>query len=355
MNEVYCDSRSGTFCHPFLRPSTVTALEMDTLRRMLIRLQDQAFTLTREEVDMELSQSVSMGEKDMEIPETFRSIGEARDVLEFYRCKAAREFRAVDTIEAHDFIELVNHYDRVIADCTRALNNFEQIRGPFLTARERNGLNTLKIYQIMYFIILEYSRVGASDQRSWDKYNFMFEEIVTLAASVVDNAQGIDCLSLSPSQLDDLSRRGCLKPSFSLDMGIISPVYNVATLCRDPVIRRKALDVLRSSSRQEGIFNSHACALVAEKAIAIEEAMATGMTLNDEKTKSIFTLLPGTRSSWRSEVSQSTEVPDSARLTYVHPTIKILDKNVCLTIGQKGMHLDIPVPAMTAMLDLVTL
>jgi hypothetical protein len=45
MNEVYCDPRSGTFCHPFLRSSTVTALEMDSLRKMLVRLQDQALTL----------------------------------------------------------------------------------------------------------------------------------------------------------------------------------------------------------------------------------------------------------------------------------------------------------------------
>lgn len=47
MNEAYYDPRYGTFCHPVLKPSTVTRLEMDNLRKMLIRLQDQAFTLVR--------------------------------------------------------------------------------------------------------------------------------------------------------------------------------------------------------------------------------------------------------------------------------------------------------------------
>lgn len=47
MNEAYYDPRYGTFCHPVLTPSIVTGLEMDNLRKMLIRLQDQAFTLVR--------------------------------------------------------------------------------------------------------------------------------------------------------------------------------------------------------------------------------------------------------------------------------------------------------------------
>lgn len=45
MNEIHYDPRSGTFCHASLRPSTVTRLEMDTLQKMLVRLQDQAFIL----------------------------------------------------------------------------------------------------------------------------------------------------------------------------------------------------------------------------------------------------------------------------------------------------------------------
>ncbi|EAU38102.1 predicted protein [Aspergillus terreus NIH2624] len=358
MNEVYCDPRSGTFCHPFLRSSTVTALEMDSLRKMLVRLQDQALTLTREEVDMQLSQSVPIREIDIEIPEVFRSIGEARDIFEYYRSKAGRQFRALDGADPDKFMDLIHHYSPLLEKLTVALNNFEHTRGPLLTARDKTGLNIIRIYQKMQYIILEYGKLGISDQRSWDNYNFIFEEIVTLAASVVDSAQGIECLSLSPSQLAELSRNGRLKPSFSLDMGIISPVYNVATLCRDPVIRRKALAVLRSMSRQEGVFNSHACALVAEQAIAIEERMAAGMALNHQDERSLLMLLPGTRPSWQSEtteINHSDEIPDSARLTYIHPTIKIADKNVCLTIGQPGKHMDIPVPALTAMLDLVTL
>lgn len=45
MNEIHYDPRSGAYCHVSLRPSTVTRLEMDTLQKMLVRLQDQAFIL----------------------------------------------------------------------------------------------------------------------------------------------------------------------------------------------------------------------------------------------------------------------------------------------------------------------
>ncbi|CEL01302.1 hypothetical protein ASPCAL00888 [Aspergillus calidoustus] len=51
MSETNYDRASGTFCHPYLRPSTVTGLEIGTLRKMLIQLQDQVFTLTREGID----------------------------------------------------------------------------------------------------------------------------------------------------------------------------------------------------------------------------------------------------------------------------------------------------------------
>jgi hypothetical protein len=58
---------------------------------------------------------------------------------------------------------------------------------------------------------------------------------------------------------------------FSLDLGIIAPLYIVVSRCRDPAIRRRGLQLLASCNRREGIWDSTLSARVAERIIAIEE------------------------------------------------------------------------------------
>ena len=58
---------------------------------------------------------------------------------------------------------------------------------------------------------------------------------------------------------------------FSLDMGIIAPVYYVALKCRDPQLRRSAIALLKSSNSQEGAWDSGTMALLAERIVKVEE------------------------------------------------------------------------------------
>lgn len=62
-----------------------------------------------------------------------------------------------------------------------------------------------------------------------------------------------------------------LAPSFSLDMGVIGPLYEVSRHCRDPTLRRKIVHLLRMSNRQEGLLNSVTYARIVETIIEIEE------------------------------------------------------------------------------------
>lgn len=275
------------------------------------------------------------------MPESFRSVAEARDIFEYYRCKAVR-----DTTECNTQAELLHIYEPILTKFFTVLSTFEQTRQSLLTPREQIGLKILKIHQNMQLVRLEYAKLGVTDQSSWDKYNHIFTDIIELAASVVDSTHGIDCLSLSPSQLEKLSNQGALKPSFTLDMGIIGPVFNAATLCRDPIIRRKAVQVLRSAARQEGCFNSHVCAVVAEQAIAIEEAAAAGTS------GSLLRVLPELKHKFAS-VAACSEVPDAARLTYVYPRIDAVQKKVYMRLGQRGADVDVPLTDMTVMMDMV--
>lgn len=66
------------------------------------------------------------------------------------------------------------------------------------------------------------------------------------------------------------------QPNFTLAHGIITPLYMVCTRCRDPSIRRRALRILQTCNRKEGIWDSTQSALVAERVIQIEETAAGG-------------------------------------------------------------------------------
>jgi hypothetical protein len=64
--------------------------------------------------------------------------------------------------------------------------------------------------------------------------------------------------------------------NFTLAHGIITPLYMVCTRCRDPSIRRRALRILQTCNRKEGIWDSTQSALVAKRVIQIEETAAGG-------------------------------------------------------------------------------
>jgi hypothetical protein len=225
--------------------------------------------------------------------------------------------------------------------------------------KEQMGVNILKVHTYMHRIRLEYAKLGVSDQMSWDKYNHLFDEMVSLAASVVDQTNGVDCLALSPSQLDALSRDGYLKPSFTMDLGINGPVFNVATMCRDPIIRRKAVRVLRAASRQEGCYNSHICALVAEYAIAAEEGAATALLVPSHSSRegtsgqSPATLVPLNQR--LGSITQSYQVPEEARLTYIYPRVDAARKNVYIRLCKGGVDIDVDIglPATSAVTDIM--
>ncbi|KAL4937820.1 hypothetical protein BDV06DRAFT_215607 [Aspergillus oleicola] len=362
MNEAYYDPRSGTFCHPYLKPSTVTGLEIGTLHKMLIFLQDQALILTRDEIDLQLAHSASFTDRPtLDIPSPFNSIAEARDIFEYYRCKAARDLRDKvgndQGVEATpQFMTVLQSYDPLIRQFSISLDQFVHTRGGRLSSREQIGLKILKIQQNMQLIRLEYGKLGVSDQVSWDRFNWLFEEIVNLAAYVVDSTHGVDCLSLSQTQLEELSSQGKFKPSFTLDVGIVGPVYNTATLCRDPHIRRRAVRVLRSASRQEGCFNSHVCAVIAEQAIAIEEAAAAAVGKEPDRGQPS---LPNNLSALRQFQAQAgtitscAEVPEAARLVYIYPRVDAAEKKVYMRLSQRGVDVDVPLPAMAVVEDVM--
>ncbi|TPR06831.1 hypothetical protein CAN33_0024540 [Aspergillus niger] len=194
-------------------------------------------------------------------------------------------------------------------------------------------------------MMLEQYNSGSSDSTVWDRFNSIFKQIISLSKSVV---QLSGPSSPPPTPSHTMMPTANLPPTFSLDLGIIAPLYTTAALCRDPLTRREAVDLLRSCSRQEGVFSSHLCAVAAEKVIALEEhvALAAGDVdyARDSAAITGMVLRDGNELRYQSTViTRCWEVPEKARLTYAYPEFDLVGKRVCLTIGQDDkVHVNIP-------------
>lgn len=62
-----------------------------------------------------------------------------------------------------------------------------------------------------------------------------------------------------------------IKASFALDLGIVPPLFVVATKCRDRKLRREAIRLLMSSPRREGMWDSLLSGRAATWIMEIEE------------------------------------------------------------------------------------
>ncbi|PYH49723.1 Zn(II)2Cys6 transcription factor domain-containing protein [Aspergillus saccharolyticus JOP 1030-1] len=355
LGEVTYDPSTGTYHHPFLRPSTVPSLEIENLRVLLLRLHRQAFTLVSDIRYLPRGCSWSgtntnafvRHELKRMIPPRLPCNGLDLDPSTYHRAFRPLRKRATYTSS-------ITRYTVLLQMWSMALDCFEQARGLCLTVREQAGLKILQIHRLRHNLLLDQYKSGLSKSIVWDRYNAVFKEINSLAASVVEISRGNGAQSMSPAHSPDSpSSRPPLNPSFSLDLGIIDSLYDVATLCRDPVIRREAVDILRSASRQEGVFNSHVCAVVAEKVIALEEKVALEGSLDYcRDSATVVKLISENGVGRHGTISRCSEVPENARLTYAYPEFDTVGRQVFLTIGQDSrVHANIPLQAMTVMLN----
>jgi hypothetical protein len=130
---------------------------------------------------------------------------------------------------------------------------------PALARSSNPSLLFLKIcHATVRLIILAGITQSNYNELSWDSHLAHFERIVALSALFIQA---------------EVYKNPLLPSVVSLDgPGIIMSLWLVAFRCRHPLLRRRALGLLRVSRRQEGMWMSTSAAVVAQKLIEIEEA-----------------------------------------------------------------------------------
>lgn len=157
---------------------------------------------------------------------------------------------------------------------------FESRHDPKTTDLEKSGIAALKMFQINGDIL--FLMMFCDTEVKFDAFLPQFKTVVELGWEAVqaDEKRAATDHCRSPSscphrhtttEKDGKVSVGHVKPSFSADLGIVPPLYVVATKCRDPRIRRQAVQLLRSSARREGMWDSELAANIGQWVMEIEE------------------------------------------------------------------------------------
>lgn len=123
-----------------------------------------------------------------------------------------------------------------------------------MDSKDLNGAILLKIHHITISTFLDDYLTHL--QCDLDRFLPQFKKIVSLAQSFVE-----------ATKETGISSGGHFLSPY---MGIIAPLFVVATKCRDPGIRRAAVRLF-PSHRREGPWDSRVAAIITERVIAIEE------------------------------------------------------------------------------------
>lgn len=164
-----------------------------------------------------------------------------------------------DTAVSTDLLQdQVDYCAIVVTKFSSALRSWMNTRGPFLTPKEKISMAALQLYVLNSYVSFCVEHLSPAFRLYGNALLPQMKEMVSLCEDIIS--------SISASKGFDDQRT-----SFCLDIGYIIPLYTVASQCQDIITRRRAIALLRSAPRQEGLWNSRVVASAAERILEIEE------------------------------------------------------------------------------------
>ena len=133
-----------------------------------------------------------------------------------------------------------------------------------LSSREASQAKLLQIHHLTATILM----VGSlyAEEALYDAYDKDFETIIRLSTELHRDLYG-----------------GASAKVFSIDMAIVPPLFVSSTKCRDPKIRRQAVELLQAVPYHEGVWNGQMMAKVALRIKEIEEHGLEGGVLRTQR------------------------------------------------------------------------
>ena len=151
------------------------------------------------------------------------------------------------------------------------LAEWDEAFSPLLRASDTAAL--LPLVQRTVIQIFYNKDIDGRSEMEWDKYMPQFEKAVQYAEAYMQTIKSPSSSS-SAAEVDPAPKR----PVFTTSTDMVLSLFLITSRCRNPLIRRRALAILKSYNRKEALWDSSQAARVCERVIEIEE----NSTLEDE-------------------------------------------------------------------------
>ena len=147
------------------------------------------------------------------------------------------------------------YYIGLLSKFSRTVQAYVDSKGPFLSTKEDIARSVLQLHVLTTYITLRLEQIPPSRRPGWEHCMPQVKEMIMLGEKII-------------SFMSSGSDRST---SFCLDMGYVIPLFSLASQCQDYALRRRGIALLRSTSRQEGLWNSGIAANAAERIMEIQE------------------------------------------------------------------------------------
>jgi hypothetical protein len=246
------------------------AVELDQLNMLMRRLQRQSKGM----LGKEFNAIPDVEAINRRRPTTFNNLHEARAGLEtvlnqltifFMDLELDDKFydMAVSNAEKHLLFE------SWLESWEKAFSAYLAQHQADLNPQDRKAAMILKAHHLVAEILcgvdLSHGELG------WDAFQQQFKAIVDLATAFLEGTTQTDTSIIEARWKTGGTFISSPAATLSFTLGIVDPLYEVCARCRDPVLRRRALDLLARHPRQECMWSSWSAWKVGKFLLRLEE------------------------------------------------------------------------------------
>ena len=263
------------------------------------RLDIHSITFSDASAPYEFPEVFSTSGLDHQVPEYFEDVEQClrillvilRDSFHVHRLQFLDEYLPQDTMSG---------LGQISVERSRSLYKLRRWWDLSFELEDRRGKQetmTMALMRVYHTVAMLALCKGTSESElDWDLYLPHHVYILDTVSSILE----------APREKHPVSG----DTPFSCELGIICPLFFIASNCREPLMRRKAVALLLSTRRREGRWESISAAVVAQRLIEIEEE---GLEI----------------------VTQPSDIPESKRIAFVEP-------RVCYERGRAEVSFVIP-------------
>ncbi|KAM3554556.1 hypothetical protein MY1884_006069 [Beauveria asiatica] len=198
----------------------------------------------------------------------------AANIIESGHGPGPRGYRFNTTTDAQSVFSSIRlHFDKYeegaieiarfnLAAWTLAFDAFKRTMPDHLvTPSERRTIALLELRRLYFAAELSVNIVrGPVDPMLWDAHRETFVKILALAD-----------IALASDDDDDDDEGGASQPHFHMNSGPVPVLYGLVQKCRDLDLRLRAIQLLASQNRQEGIWSSRVVLGAVLRLVALEQ------------------------------------------------------------------------------------